>query len=490
MAVELLERQKRFEALLPRLVDAYSLVPSSGPADLVPTETHTLSPLFAQLQDVVWNQLPTAGVFQATTRDTIAQATVHCSELLRQRQDEIRKFVRTLCYHVVKFQVSGEHLPQARADALDKARRPLLTALDHVLVPLQPVLTAELIAQPLPAVQNSVLKLLQEASHTLTNQLFVSLHMLVELNVVGIIDWKDERTCKLNFFRHAIEQDQIESQKSTTVRRVERNTLVTEEWEQLRVRNRYFIERHEHHVMNAEARELGRAIHPIPRKHDELIDQIPEWLHPHLRVLEGTLILEQIVERQIREDQWQSEPTLRSSHTEILRSTHETHELDPAILLGHFVLTGWGQRDVDREIHRRRREASFETQALELPSPEILHETSRLQTLAKTTAVTAVTMMLFSRLQPGVMLPLSLLLSAAAIAVFGYSIRIRSRTSHHPVGLIDVAFPTVAAAFALLTVQSTLFGLIHGVWSMLGLAVPLALAAAVTWGLATSRQSE
>ncbi|MFM9962577.1 MAG: hypothetical protein ACKV2Q_15300 [Planctomycetaceae bacterium] len=487
MAVELLDRQTRFNTLLPQLVEAYSLVPGSGPADLVPVETHTLSPLFAQLQDVVWNQLPTTSVFQATTRDTIAQVTVHCSELLRQRQDEIRRFVRTLCYHVVQFQVSGEHLPQARADALDKARRPLLTALDHVLIPLPPVLTAELIAQPLSIIQGTVVKLLQEASHTLAKQLIVSLHMLVELNVVGIIDWKDERTCKLNFFRHAIEQDQIESKKTTTVRRVERNTLVREEWERLRVRNRYFIERHEHHVMNAEARELDQAIHPIPLKHDELIDQIPEWLHPHLRVLEGTLILEQIVERQIREDQWQSEPLLRSTQTEVLRSTHE---LDPAILLGHFVLTGWGQRDVDREIHRRRREATLETQALELPSPEILQETSRLQTLAKTTAVTAVTMMLFSRLQPGVMLPLSLLLSAAAIAAFGYSLRIRSRTGHHPGGWIDVAFPTVAAAFGLLTVQSALFGLLYGAWSMLGLAVPLALVTVVIFGMATTRDSD
>ena len=98
MAVELLERQKRFDALLPQLVEAYSLVPSSGLADLVPTETHTLSPLFAQLHDVVWNQLPTTGVFQATSHDTIAQATAHCAELLRQRQNEIRIFVRTLCY--------------------------------------------------------------------------------------------------------------------------------------------------------------------------------------------------------------------------------------------------------------------------------------------------------------------------------------------------------------------------------------------------------
>lgn len=482
MVVELLERRKRFDALLPRLVDAYSLVRSSGPADLVPTETHTLSPLFTQLHDDLWNQLPTADVFQATSRDTIAQATVHCSELLRQRQDEIRKFVRTLCYHVVQIQVSGELQPQARADAMDAARRPLLTALDHVLIPLQPVLTSESFAQPLAVVQTSVLKLLQEASHTLTQQLFVSLHMLVELNVVGIIHWNEERVCKLNFFRHTIEQDQIESRKTTTVRRTERNTLAREEWEQLRVRHRYFVERHEHHVINAEARELGQICHPIPRQHDELIDRIPEWLHPHLRVLEGTLLLEQIVERQIREDQWQSEP--------ILRSTQETYVLDPAILLGHFVLTGWGQRDVDREIHRRRREASVEALTPELPSPEILQESERLQTLTMTTTATAVAMMVFSRLQPGVMLPLSLLLSAAAIAVLGYSLRIRSRTSLLPISPIDVAFPTVAAAFGLLSVQSTLFSLLYGEWSMLGLAFPLALAAAVTWGLGTSRQSQ
>ena len=113
MAVELLERQKRFDTLLPRLVDAYSLVPSSVPAELVPTETHTLSPLYAQLHDGLWNQLPISDVFQAASDDTIARATAHCSDLLHQRQDDIRKFVRSLCYHVVKIRVRGELHPSA-----------------------------------------------------------------------------------------------------------------------------------------------------------------------------------------------------------------------------------------------------------------------------------------------------------------------------------------------------------------------------------------
>ena len=434
---------------------------------------------YSQLHDGLWNQLPITDVFQAASDDTIARATAHCSDLLHQRQDEIRKFVRSLCYHVVKIRVRGELHPQAVADALDKARRPFLAALDQVIVPLKPILTAELIAQPLPIIQDAVRQWLHDSTHTVANQLVLSLHTLVEMDVVGIIEWPGPRACKLNFFRHTIEQDRVGSRKTTTVRQVTRRTLAVEEWERPRARNRYSIERHEHHVMNAEARELEQTRYPIPREYNELIDCIPEWLSPHVRVLEGDLILERIVQRQIREEQWESTPKLRNAY-----------EIEPAILLGHYVLTGWGQQEVDRETHRLRREQTSEAQAPEKPSLELLHESGKLQIVANTTAAAAVAMMLFSRLQHGVMLPLSLLLSAAAIVVFGQSLRVRSQANNYPVDLIDVGCRTVAAAFGLLTIQSALFGMLYGSWSMLGLAFPLALAAAVTWGLATSRQSE
>lgn len=168
---------------------------------------------YAQLHDGLWNQLPITDVFQAASDDTIARATAHCSDLLHQRQDEIRKFVRSLCYHVVKIRVRGELHPQAVADALDKARRPFLAALDQVIVPLKPILTAELIVQPLPIIQDAVRQWLHDSTHTVATQLVLSLHTLVEMDVVGIIEWPGPRACKLNFFRHTIEQDRVGSRK-------------------------------------------------------------------------------------------------------------------------------------------------------------------------------------------------------------------------------------------------------------------------------------
>ena len=50
MTLEVLERQKRFDGLLPRLVEAYSLIPSSGMAEVLPLETHALSPLFGHVR--------------------------------------------------------------------------------------------------------------------------------------------------------------------------------------------------------------------------------------------------------------------------------------------------------------------------------------------------------------------------------------------------------------------------------------------------------
>ena len=187
--LEVLERQKRFDGLLRRLVEAYSLIPSSGMAEVLPLETHALSPLFGQVHDRLWSQLPTLDISQSAPHEMIARATARCSDLLRQRQDEIRKFVRSLCYHVVEIRVRGEHHPQAMTAALDTARRPLLAALDQVLLPLEPILTAELIAQPVPVIHDAVQQWLQTSIRIVANQLILSLHRLVELDVVGIIEW-------------------------------------------------------------------------------------------------------------------------------------------------------------------------------------------------------------------------------------------------------------------------------------------------------------
>ena len=121
MVPELLERQKRFDTLLPQLVEAYSSDSGSESADLVPTETHALSPLFEQLHEDIWSHLPTLDVAKAESRDAMAHVTAGCDRLLKQRQSEIHEFVRSLCHHVVRVRVRGVVHPDAMSAALEKA---------------------------------------------------------------------------------------------------------------------------------------------------------------------------------------------------------------------------------------------------------------------------------------------------------------------------------------------------------------------------------
>ena len=185
------------------------------------------------------------------------------------------------------------------------------------------------------------------------------------------------------------------------------------------------------------------------------------------------------MERQTREEKWDGvQKRVREVQREAPPMVRDAYEIDPAILLGHFVLTGWGPREAARETHRRIREQSPEPQPSVSPTIEPVRETresQKFQSLSNAAAAAAVVMMLFSRLQHRVMLPLSLLLSVVAIVALFHSLQLRSRANNHGLDLIYGTCRIMAVAFGLLTVQSALFGVLYGAWSMLGLALLLAI---------------
>ena len=143
--------------------------------------------------------------------------------------------------------------------------------------------------------------------------------------------------------------------------------------------------------------------------------------------------------------------------------------------------------EVERETHRRLREQATEPQPVEKPSIEAIRESQQFQTISNATAVASVAMMLFSRLQSRIMLPMSLLLSIVAVVTLWHSLQVSSRGSQVRVDLIDCACRTIALACGLLAGQSALFGILYGSWSMFGLASPLALVTIVIRGLVTTR---
>lgn len=470
-----------FNDLLPRLIDEYSL----PRGELTPThpladQTNRLTPTFAALSDRIWTTLPSTDFSSVSDHSELARSFTGSADVLAAKQKEVRNFAESICIEAVDLRVRGQHVPQAKAAALRSAREPLCRAVQQVNRPLEPVLTADLIAQPLNEITPVLNNWLRQSSFTVAAQLLLSMHVLVELDVVGLIEWPGETACKLNFFRHCVTQDQLRNRQTE---KIEADGLWTrfETWEQFEGRNQYSIERHEHHVMNAEARRLNEVQHPIPEDKQAFLNKVPGWIRQHMRVLEGDLILERVIERKIRDEQWKTTPVLRSSY-----------ELDPAILLGHYVVTGWGQQDVNRERFRRKRitnQSQMQPPDDDRKSRAAAGKTfNSLRPWTVATAAGATALMLFSRLQPAAMVPLALLLTIVFIVISVRCIIYFSRWKHATVDWLFVVAAAASAAGGLLAVQSLLYGIMFGRWSLIGSAILLGLISQVASGISRSRQ--
>ncbi len=474
--------RRTFQELLPELIDAYSLAPlESHP---LADHTNRLTPAFASLSDSIWTALPITDFSTAMTHTDVARSVGQCAATLEQKQQDVRQFVESICYHAVELRVRGPHIPDARASALQSARLPLLEAVNQVTQPLRPALTADLMAQPLSVVHPEVNAWVREACHTIAGQLLLSMHVLVELETVGVIEWPGETTCKLHFFRHLVTQDRIRTQTTRQVTEdgdSDNQIVRVTELRQTMGRNLYSIERHEHHVMNAEVREVDRTQFPIPQTYQEFIHAIPPWIKQYVRILEGDLILERVTQRDLREETWETTAVQRTAY-----------EIEPAILLGHYVITGWGQQEVDREQFRRNRIAQREPQAEPVKDDSSRRNAgkqfSELAPLAKATFAAAVAVMLFSRLQHSVMVPLALLLSLAAVGLHGRTFGLQSLWRNGDVDRLFVGAGTIAIASSLLAIESALYGVLYGSWTMVGWSLPVGIVAMITWGMASSRQ--
>ncbi len=473
-----------FDDLLPRLIDEYALARTDlTPSHPLADRANRLTPAFAALSDNIWSALPTTDFSGISNYNELARTVASGAGILAAKQKDVRSFAESICFEAVEVRVRGQHHPQAKASAIRSAREPLCRAVQQVNRPLDPVLTADLIAQPLNAITPVVNDWFRQSCHTVAAQLLLSMHVLVELDVVGLIEWPGETTCKLNYFRHLVTQDRLRSRQTETVQ--ERTTddgefrMRFETWEQVEGRNRYSIERHEHHVMNAEARRLNEVQYPVPADKQAFLDQVPGWIRQHMRILEGDLILERVIERDLREEQWETTPVLRSSY-----------ELEPAILLGHYVITGWGQKEIDREQFRRKRIATQEQ-----PAPPVNQKQRVLagktydsqRPFATAIAGGAAALMLFSRLQPAAMVPLAVLLTIVAIVLSSRCAMNFSEWKHATIDWLFVVAATLTVTGGLLAIQSLLYGIMFGQWSMIGVAAVVGVMAFIASGVAGSR---
>ena len=493
MAVATIESETKFRELIPKLVDAYSMTSQGKESRLLADRANELSPVNHSLSERLKLELMIANFALTTSHGELARSVNECAKILADRQRDVRDFAELICYHAVQIQVKGQTSQQVRAAALESARKPLLKAITQVTKPILPVLTADLIAQPLPVVQTRTSDWAKDACRTIVSQLLASLNVLVEMDVVGIIEWPGETVCKLHFFRHVVTQDQIRSkttERTRTKTNVDSTRLRTvEQWEQTKGLNVFSIERHEHHVMDAEARKPEEVKFPIPQDQQQFLERIPLWIRKYICVLEGDLILEKVVTTDIRKESFQAKPVRHSVHEETLPAIRPTFEFDPAILLGHFVLSGWTQKEIDKEHHRR---LQLPVQPQPSNTDQIRKDGGRdyhaLAPYATAGVIASPLMMFFSGLQPNVMVPLSLLMTMVSIALSWKCFSSYCRWQRGVVDVLYVIAGTGTIAFGLLAVQMLLFSGMYGRMSLLPVAFVAGIAAKAVWQIAKSRK--
>lgn len=74
---------------------------------------------------------------------------------------------------------------------------------------------------------------------------------------------------------------------------------------------------------------------PIPARVAELCEAVPGWLAPHLTVMEGKIVEEEVHRRDAYQTKWES-------------TIVKTWKDSPAIALGDVVLTGWSESDMQK----------------------------------------------------------------------------------------------------------------------------------------------
>ena len=102
--------------------------------------------------------------------------------------------------------------------------------------------------------------------------------------------------------------------------------------------------------MNAVRTSIGNSRVVMPPQVATMLKHVPDWLYPFVEVIDGDIVRERIIERETRVDSWQDATV---SEEPIVVRDEPIYGWEPGVIIGPYVLTGWGPREVAAEQGRR-----------------------------------------------------------------------------------------------------------------------------------------
>lgn len=229
-----------------------------------------------------------------------------------QMQREWTQFLKR-CWLYDEFGTIAGKSRSEIAGAKELRKRWLEDGMKHSVftpVGLNSIVTAEFVSRYSdnlrPHLVDAALRIPQEFTQACVQQLIE----MVGLLSVGIATWYPGNTCCYHFFRRHV------SGQVGRVRPVQGA-----------------VNCHRHDLMDAFVCHPSNAPVEIPDGVRRLILGAPAWLQSQLKLIVGTIIREEISQQNLNDTYWQSLGVIPHIHC------------DPALIIGNFVLSGWGPSD-------------------------------------------------------------------------------------------------------------------------------------------------
>ena len=304
-------------------------------------------------QRLSWHEIPFA---QNPDRETVVGAYVNSLKQLGGFRNDIENLVFEVCRANLEFrQGAGETHTEAR-DAILKARLDEMT--DQAFsgwMPAKNMVSADLLSHSPDVYVTQLDASLTNEAVNFSRQLFEMLQRMVDLELFGLVEWLPKQCCRYHFFRRVVIQGAGEQTDTITetmtsdeasvrargfARRVIGNRRTTSTHS---IKHEIRFARHQHELINAVRTSIRNSTVVMPPQIVRLVASIPEWLYPFVEVIDGQIVRELIIERDVSVEDWiqvdvRDEPIL---------------DLDPGIVIGPYVLSGWGSVEIRKEQERR-----------------------------------------------------------------------------------------------------------------------------------------
>jgi len=284
---------------------------------------------------------------QITTTAKLTEVYVAEMQKLHRLRREVEDLIPLLCEANLVFRLRADTLVrEARDEVLDTKRLEMQQRANLRIRLPNNIVDAHLLALPPETASERLRESLEKNVVRFVSDFFTGLHQLVDTEVAGLVEWTSQNTCCYHFFREVVIQESNTVTKE--IGNLHRSKHCADGWDAseettLQSTHVHRIARHEHHTTDAFHTTISDTEVIMPPAVRAFVDRIPTWLAPIVRIIDGKIAREIIVERDMGTEEWEKT---------------ETQDIpvfgnEPAVVIDNVVLTGWGPREIEAELARQ-----------------------------------------------------------------------------------------------------------------------------------------